>query len=171
MSTNPWERIERSAAERLGCHVDVAVVAIQKSLRFVAERENHAPAVDYDIDGPDPSGAAQTPDDCVGRLAGTRCEQMFARLALPDAKEFEGLSTVVRVSPQAVADCPRLRRGAIGGALLRRYALPHMTQCAPGDSVHVYSGRHNSAAGRAGLGSRLSCEFGDGPVERSQEFG
>ena len=51
-------RIQRSAAQYLGRDVNVVIVAIKKSLRFVAERENHAPAVDYDIYGPDSSGAA-----------------------------------------------------------------------------------------------------------------
>jgi len=58
MSRSPSERIQRSAAEYLGRDVNVVIVAIKKSLRFVAERENHAPAVDYDIYGPDSSGAA-----------------------------------------------------------------------------------------------------------------
>jgi hypothetical protein len=58
MSRSPSEEIERSAAQYLGRHVDVAIVAIKKSFRFVAERENHAPAVYNDIYGPDPSGAA-----------------------------------------------------------------------------------------------------------------
>jgi hypothetical protein len=147
------------------------MVAIKKSLGFGAELKNHALAVDYEIDGPDPSGAAQTPDHSVGRRAGTRCEQTFPRLALPNAKKFEGMSTDVLVSPEAVVNRPSLRRDTIGGALLRRHAIRQVSQCAPGDSIHIYGGHHNSLAGQVRLGSRLSCELGDAPVDRSQKFG
>src|ERR1700730_15338315 len=99
------------------------------------------------------------PDDCVGRLARTRCEETFAVLALPNPKKFERISPVTLISPETVPHRPSSRSGAKGNALLRRYAAPHLTQCALGDSVHVYGGRHNSGAGRAGLGAGLSCEF------------
>ena len=105
------------------------------------------------------------PDDCMGRLARTRCEETFAILALPNPKKFERISLVALALPKTVTDRPSSRSGAKGGALLQRYAAPHLTQCALDDSVHVYGGRHNSVAGRAGLGAGLSCEFGDAPVD------
>ena len=49
---------DRLAAEHLGRYVDVAIVAIEKRLRFITKRENHAAAVDYDIYSPERSGAA-----------------------------------------------------------------------------------------------------------------
>ena len=105
------------------------------------------------------------PDDCMGRLARTCCEETFAVLALPNPKKFERISLVALAMPKAVTDRPSSRSGAKSGALPQRYAAPHLTQCALDDSVHVYGGPHNSVAGRVGLGTRLSCEFGDALVD------
>ena len=64
------------------------------------------------------------PDDCMGRLARTRCKETFAVLALPNPKEFERISLVALVLPETVTDRPSSRSGAKGGALLQRYAAP-----------------------------------------------